>query len=449
MKRYIRLLCVALMLIFVGCGDDNTTDETPLKLVSQSVSDNQSVDILSTSSFTFSENITLYSGQTMTLNAIPVTASVSGATLTINATLERNQSYTLRVPSGSVIGGNGRVNSFIKISFTAVSTSTLKQSLTTPNPSTQAVNLYNLLLENYGKKTISGAHASDSWNTNEADWIYKHTGKYPALTCVDYGHLQSSVAGASWIDYSQISFLESWWNSNGIVAANWHWNVPKSGQSGDMAFYTSDTSFDISQAVVSGTWQNTLILKDIDDLADYLKLLQQKNIPILWRPLHEAAGGWFWWGAKGADAYVKMWQLLYDRLVNTHGLNNLIWVWTTEGGDAQWYPGDAYVDIVGRDMYNKTDVTTCLGEFNTAQNSYTNCMVALSECGDVAQIPSQWEQGATWSWFMPWYDYDRTNDKTSTEFDKTTPHKHADIAWWQSAFAQSYVLTRDQMPSLK
>ena len=30
------------------------------------------------------------------------------------------------------------------------------------------------------------------------------------------------------------------------------------------------------------------LLKDIDNIAGYLKLLQDKNIPVIWRPLHEA-----------------------------------------------------------------------------------------------------------------------------------------------------------------
>ena len=30
------------------------------------------------------------------------------------------------------------------------------------------------------------------------------------------------------------------------------------------------------------------------------------------------------------------------------GINNLIWVWTTETNDDTWYPGDEYVDIIGQ-----------------------------------------------------------------------------------------------------
>ena len=44
---------------------------------------------------------------------------------------------------------------------------------------------------------------------------------------------------------------------------------------------------------------------------------------------------------------------MFDRLVNYHELNNLIWVWTTNtNSDAlDWYPGHEYVDVIGMDIY--------------------------------------------------------------------------------------------------
>ena len=102
-------------------------------------------------------------------------------------------------------------------------------------------------------------------------------------------------------------------------------------------------------------------------MAGYLKLLHDANIPVIWRPLHEAAGGWFWWG-KNADSFKKLWIQMFDYF-KAQGLNNLIWVWTSETGDADWYPGDAYVDIIGRDLYG-TMLPTALR--NTKPSSTTS-----------------------------------------------------------------------------
>lgn len=38
----------------------------------------------------------------------------------------------------------------------------------------------------------------------------------------------------------------------------------------------------------------TLLIKDIDTIAVQLKKLQDNGVPVLWRPLHEAEGKWFW-----------------------------------------------------------------------------------------------------------------------------------------------------------
>lgn len=36
----------------------------------------------------------------------------------------------------------------------------------------------------------------------------------------------------------------------------------------------------------------------MDVIAHELKNFQQADIPVLWRPFHEADDNWFWWGAK-------------------------------------------------------------------------------------------------------------------------------------------------------
>lgn len=92
-----------------------------------------------------------------------------------------------------------------------------------------------------------------------------------------------------------------------------------------------------------------LLMADIDAIAEQLLILKEAKVPVLFRPLHEASGGWFWWGASGPEAYKELYRLLYDRLTNEYGLDNLIWVWN--GQDAEWYPGDEYVDIIGEDIY--------------------------------------------------------------------------------------------------
>jgi mannan endo-1,4-beta-mannosidase len=180
------------------------------------------------------------------------------------------------------------------------------------------------------------------------------------------------------------------------------------------------------------------MIRDIDYVSGLLKELQDQHVPVIWRPLHEAAGGWFWWGAKGAAPCKKLYQIMYDRMVNYHKLNNLIWVWTREPNDEAWYPGDQYVDIVGRDIYKTGDHTAQVMEYNTLNTLYgTKKMIALSECGSIPDVDNLVKDAASWSWFMPWYgDYTRNSANNSLEL-------------WKKMFQSDYVITLDEMPSLK
>ena len=90
----------------------------------------------------------------------------------------------------------------------------------------------------------------------------------------------------------------------------------------------------------------------------------------------------------------------------------------------------------------------CADYYELLTRLWPNKMVTMSECGSIPSITEQWETGARWSWFVTWYDYDRTNDINAPAFSEDS-HIHADAAWWQSAVEDERVITRDEVPSLK
>ena len=484
-----------------------------------------------------------------------ISADVLGASniLTVKVNVpKRETACSLSIPEGIVTGPNQMPAPAVSVQFSTVA---LDKTLVAAT-SVKAVKLYNYLLDNFETKTLSAMMADVAWNTEMSEKVYGWTGKYPAINCFDYVHLPASVAGADWINYGDITPVKDWSDKGGIVAAMWHWNVPKkavgeasstqiwegeivmpgdwsgnvqmtddaakavfadaqvgqvirvavkdvaAGAQGsfknsgwseiasgtdyfdisgdytllitedilkslqeggliigghdytavavylesngtaldpnkDYAFYKADTEFDAANATVEGTWENKVFTEDLKNAAAYLKLLRDADIPVLWRPFHEAAGGWFWWG-KDAASFKSLWIAMFNYF-KTEGLDNLIWVWTTEGDDADWYPGDQYVDIVGRDIYNK-ETADCVSEYTSIAGNYGNKIVSLSECGTVGLISEQWASGARWSWFMPWYD--GTNEDGS-------PVVHADEAWWKDAMNQEFVVSRDELPSME
>ena len=91
------------------------------------------------------------------------------------------------------------------------------------------------------------------------------------------------------VDDGTIDKAINWYlstNRKGIVSFQWHWFSPMGGQERTSTFYTNNTNFDLSKAIIQGTDENTATLRDIDAIGFQLKRLQSQNIPILWRPLH-------------------------------------------------------------------------------------------------------------------------------------------------------------------
>ena len=152
-----------------------------------------------------------------------------------------------------------------------------------------------------------------------------------------------------------------------------------------------------------------------------------------------------------AEACKELWRVMYKRFADAD-IDNLIWVFTPAAAWQQpfsdgmrWYPGDEYVDIVGFDIYHVTNARTCYQDYyKFLQQQCPDKLIALTEFGDVARIGSQWAEGAKWLFFMPWYDYDRTNNTSSSAFSSTN-HGNADISWWQDAWKEDFVLSRDQV----
>lgn len=317
--------------------------------------------------------------------------------------------------------------------------------------SPEAEALLQYLKEIEGEKTLSGTTANVNWNINEAKWVYKHTGKWPALNFFDFIHLPFSPA--NWIDYSNVTEVVNWHRNGGIVGCMWHWNMPTNdGQDWTCTPGSGEkqTSFDVRKIFDTESTEYKQMMNDIDKVASTLKKLNQRKIPVLWRPLHEAGGMWFWWGLD-ANACNELWRVMYDRLTNYHGLNNLIWVWTSAAAwnrpyseGYKWYPGDEYVDIVGIDIYNNNSASNIFSAcYKMLRKKSPDKLIALTECGSLAPISQQWKAGARWLYFAPWYDYERTNN-TSSEAFKSTEHQHCNVEWWNDAFSNDYVLTRDE-----
>jgi mannan endo-1,4-beta-mannosidase len=199
-------------------------------------------------------------------------------------------------------------------------------------------------------------------------------------------------------------------NAGHVLGLCWHWNAPTNlVNAGDWlwwrGFYTQGTTFDVAAALANtNSVEYTLLLRDIDAIAVQLKKISSNNIPVLWRPLHEASGGWFWWGAKGSGPFKQLWRLLFNRLTTYHNLHNLIWVLTNE--DPDWYPGNDVVDIVGVDAYPADPTDALSPNWENLKSQFDGVkLLTLSEFGGVPDVERMHVFGVWWSYFSPWGGY--------------------------------------------
>ena len=447
----------------VACDDDDdkVMTQTPVTLRSQSIAEGASVLAGTTTQLTLSYNyhMAINDAVNVTVNGTNVTPVIDAAdvkNVIIPLALNAGVDYTISVPEGAFYNNDNvtMTSEALTINFSTeagLDKSTVATTLVNDNATPQAVNVYNFLLENYTAKTLSGVMANVANNNDFSDLVYSTTGKYPALTGYDFIHL--SYSPNDWINYGDITPAQTQWDNNGLVTYMWHWNTP-TNEGDDISTYSANSDFDIEAALTEGTWQHDFIMNDIAKVAGYLKQLQDAGIPVIWRPLHEAAGNydlygsmeegaWFWWGGDGAQAYKDLWIYVFNYMKD-EGLKNLIWVWTSQTSsyadiDSEFYPGDQYVDIIGRDTYNGTDASGMASQYEAITQTFTTKMAALSECGNVPDMAAQWSAGAKWLFFMPWYD-------SENDYSEGFVHEHADIAWWKATFASDAVITRDELP---
>ena len=228
--------------------------------------------------------------------------------------------------------------------------------LSDPQASVQGRSLMYYLCRMYGTKTLSGTYGE-----NESAYIKEVTGKEPAILGTDLMEYSPSRIehGANPGDSVEKTIAAA--KAGQYITVSWHWNAPtglldkelvtENGQRVDARWYkgfnANATTFDLQMVLANpNSDEYRLILRDIDAIAVQLKKFSDAKVPVLYRPLHEADGKWFWWGAKGPDAFKKLWILMHGRLTKVHNLHNLIWVYTGTAS-IDWYPGDAYVDIFG------------------------------------------------------------------------------------------------------
>ncbi len=330
----------------------------------------------------------------------------------------------------------------------------IDDTLCNPYANLKTQNIYQYLKAVYGKRTLAG-QCTDYGNNTETDALFNGVGKYPAVRTFDFIYDSMSFCQGN-PQAKDVDLAIQWSNDGGLVVFDWHWYAPCNG----CAFYAKDTSFVLTDAVTDIdvtmatteelealyiddkiTIETYKLIKDIDNISALMQRMEDAGVTVMWRPLHEASGGWFWWGASGADAYKWLWKLMYHRMTDYHELDNLIWVWNAQS--AEWHPGDEYCDIAAIDIYSAAyDYGTSPSVLSDMSGwSDSRKLVTMSECATMPDPELIVRDNAYWLWFAVWnWDYIVKNGTPElsdayTAFDMMEKVYNSDV-----------IITRDELP---
>ena len=275
-------------------------------------------------------------------------------------------------------------------------------------------------------KTISGADTGARYPNS-----YQSVGRRAAHWMFDLSYFSNSKVDL---------VISDWQKYRPIITLMWHWNLDGRGFS--RSGFPAD--FTIKQVTTPGGLYYNDMIADMDRIAGYLQRFEDAGVAVIFRPLHENGGGWFWW-ADGKDkaGCAEHWQILYNYLTHTKGLNNLIWEYNIGQGLGMdisnrkpFYPGDAYCDFISVDVYD-TDHEVGGDQqwwyWNYMQQITPNKMIG---CGEGAKIqnPDYMAEGLMPPWLtsMPWYGCPMGTYNT--------------IRWARYTFSHPQVITLDELP---
>jgi mannan endo-1,4-beta-mannosidase len=261
-----------------------------------------------------------------------------------------------------------------------------------------------------------------------------------------------------------VARVRFWWEQKGgVIQLLYHWGNPMHPRgSAWKGRPEGSTPPDIGKMVTAGTEEYKTFHEKLSYTADYLEELAEARVPLLFAPLHEIDGGWFWWtDVETPENTAALYRQMFDYLVNKRGLHNLIWVyhaahscnriqgrrgWDTKSvTDEQfeeevafrrrYYPGDEYVDIASLSTYGNRQLGWGHGWADARARAYELMQgvapgkpLAVNETSEPIHPLMAQEEGLSWLWSRVWHG--------------------APVDWMRYTFNHPHMITLDELPLL-
>jgi mannan endo-1,4-beta-mannosidase len=299
-----------------------------------------------------------------------------------------------------------------------------------PNASPEAKALLQFIYSLSGKYTLSGQHNFPAAKDRNSQFAANYYGKTPVIWSTDFGFAKEGDKDSYLKRPAMVEEAIRQNKMGAIITLCWHAVPPTASEPvtfqplpgvdpnalASVQGRLTDQQF--KDILTPGTALNKQWMAQVDTIANYLKQLQKAHVPLLWRPYHEMNGNWFWWGNRtGQYSTQALYRQIFDRLVNYHKLNNLIWVWSVDrpvkaGMEySNFYPGNNYLDILALDVYG-----------SDFKQGYYDQLLALSKgkpitLAEVGSPPSPevMKSQPKWSYWVIWAGLVRNTSKKQYE----------------------------------
>ena len=287
----------------------------------------------------------------------------------------------------------------------------------TPQASPEAVALLQMLYDISGKYLLTGQHNYPAVWAKNSEFASRYIGKTPVIFGKDFGFAKEGDTDSYLARPDIVKEAIRQHQLGSLVALCWHAvpptadepvtfrPIPGADPKALKSVQGQLTDEQFKDLLTPGTALYEHWCAQVDAVAVFLKQLQDARVPVLWRPYHEMNGDWFWWGGRtGTYSTAALYRQLFDRLVNHHHLNNLIWVWSMDRPHnpamehAKYFPGTAYGDVLAMDIYG-----------NDFAQAYYDSLASLSQgkplvLAEVGNPPSPevLTQQPRWAYYMTW-----------------------------------------------
>jgi len=208
------------------------------------------------------------------------------------------------------------------------------------------------------------------------------TGSHPAVLGSDFHYyLEKNATERGYhTDAVKYAFQQGY-----VITFDWHVSAR-----GTSSYQCSGSPTNLAKNIANGNTNGDRdwFLGELDKVIDIINkdlVVNGDTIPIVFRPLHEMNGGWFWWGACSgltAAEYKSLYQLTANYIKER--TRSVLFCWSPNTPFVEsYYPGDDYVDVVGVDLYEATTTSlrTELGKVVDFANTH-NKIAIFSETGD-------------------------------------------------------------------